>query len=228
MSITGKISTTVTSNGASPVAGSQSETGNVETRIDENYPASTVRSLLAISFTRASLQLLELVADQNLTVEVNGTDEVQTLTITGTPAGGSFTLTYSGQTTAAIPFNASNSAVQTALENLSNIAVGDVVCAGGPLPGTPVTITFKANLGLQNVAAITTTDSLTGGSSPASAISTTTAGVAADTTLALKAGMPLVWGVSAGYFAMPFAADITKFSITCTTASRLQGKVLTS
>lgn len=228
MSITCTIQTSVNTNGSRPVAGSQSETGSTVTEVDQNYSAGSVRVELAIAFAAADLQLVELLASQPLTIEVNGTNEVQSLAITGTPTGGTFTATYSGQTTASINHNATAAAVQTALENLSNIAVGDVACTGGPLPGTPVVITFKGNLGLQNVAAITTTDSLSGGTAPASAITTTTAGVAPTQTVELKAGMPLAWGVSAGYFASPLPSDVAKFSITCATAARLQGKVLTS
>lgn len=40
--------------------------------------------------------------------------------------GGTFTLTFEGQTTGAIAYNASAATVQTALEALSNIAPGDV------------------------------------------------------------------------------------------------------
>ena len=39
---------------------------------------------------------------------------------------GTFTLTYSGQTTSAIDYDASAATVQAALEALSNIAVSDV------------------------------------------------------------------------------------------------------
>lgn len=92
-------------------------------------------------------------------------DEVQTLSLPVTPTGGDFTLTYAGQTTAAIAWNAAASAVQSALEALSNIAVGDVICTGGALPGTPVVITFAANLGDQDIALITGDGTnLTGGS----------------------------------------------------------------
>ena len=41
--------------------------------------------------------------------------------------GGTFTLTYNGQTTAAIAYNATAAQVQSALEALNNIAPGDVV-----------------------------------------------------------------------------------------------------
>lgn len=111
--------------------------------------------------------------------EVAGVNEVQTITITGTPTGGTFTITYSGQTTSAIAYNATAATVQTALEALSNIGVNNVSCSGGAFPGTAVSVTFQNTLGKQNIAAMTTTDSLTGGSSPASAVTTATAGVAA-------------------------------------------------
>ena len=108
-----------------------------------------------------------------------GANEVQVLTFYGTPTGGTFTLTYDGQTTGAIAYNASAATVDTALEALSNIGAGDVTCTGGSLPGTPITITFGGALANTNVPLITATvSSLTGGSISA-AISTVTAGVAA-------------------------------------------------
>ncbi len=103
-----------------------------------------------------------------------GTSEVQTVTVTGAPTGGTFTLTYSGATTAAIAYNAAATAVQTALEALSNLVPGDVTCGGGPLPATPVTVTFN---GLGNVAQMTATGAFTGGTTPAVAVTTTTPGI---------------------------------------------------
>lgn len=106
-----------------------------------------------------------------------GTNEVQTITITGSPTGGTFTLTYGGKTTAAIAYNANAAAVQSALEALSSIGSGNVVCGGGALPDSGVTVTFKNTLGGQDVALITHTDSLTGGTSPAVSVAETTPGV---------------------------------------------------
>ena len=102
-----------------------------------------------------------------------GQSEVQRVTITGTPTGGTFTLTYSGQTTAAIARNAVASTVQTALENLSNLAPGDVVVTGGPGPSTPWTVSFGGTLRYTDVSQMTATSSLTGGTSPAVAVTTT-------------------------------------------------------
>jgi hypothetical protein len=103
-------------------------------------------------------------------------NEVQTVTITGAPTGGSFTLTYSGQTTGAIAFDATAAAVAAALEGLSNIGAGDVTTAGGPFPGTAVTVEFTGALAGVNVAQMTATSSLTGGTSPAVTVSTVTEG----------------------------------------------------
>ncbi|MFJ7990329.1 hypothetical protein [Streptomyces sp. NPDC096351] len=113
----------------------------------------------------------------DVAVPAAGTDEVQTVTITGGPTGGTYTLTFSGQTTSGIVYNAAASAVQSALEALSNIAPGDVVCAGGPHPGTPVTVTFGGQYDGTDVPAMTASAaSLTGGTSPAVNVTTTTPG----------------------------------------------------
>lgn len=101
--------------------------------------------------------------------------EVQTVTITGAPTGGTFTLTYSGQTTAGIAFNAAAAAVQAALEALSNLAPGDITVTGGPGPGTPYVVTFRAGMG--NVIQMTASAAgLTGGTAPAVTVVTTTPG----------------------------------------------------
>ena len=103
-------------------------------------------------------------------------NEKQTITITGTPTGGTFTLTYSGQTTAAIAYNASATDIQTALEALSNIASGDVACTGGALPGAAVVVEFTGDLANTDVDLMTATSSLTGGTTPAISITETLKG----------------------------------------------------
>ncbi len=103
--------------------------------------------------------------------------EAQTVTITGTPTGGTFTLTLAGQTTAAIAFNATAAAVQTALNALPNVNAGDVVVTGGPGPGTPYVVTFSGQYAGEDMPQMTASGaSLTGGSSPAVGVATTTPG----------------------------------------------------
>lgn len=104
-----------------------------------------------------------------------GTPETHTLSITGSPTGGTFTITFGAETTAAIPYNATAAQVQSALEALAGIAPGDVYVTGGPLPTTALTLVWGGTK-LGNVSQPTTTDSLTGGTTPATAFATTTAG----------------------------------------------------
>jgi hypothetical protein len=115
------------------------------------------------------------------------TNEVQTITITGSPAGGTFTLTFSGQTTAAIAYNAAAAAVQSALLLLSNLDTGDVTISGGPGPATPWQATFAGQYAATDVAVMTAAASFTGGTSPAIAVTTPTPGVGIDLA-ALPAG----------------------------------------
>jgi hypothetical protein len=104
-------------------------------------------------------------------------EEVQVLTVTGTPTGGTYTLTFNGQTTAAIPYNATAAQVRTALEALSTIGAGNVTTAGGPHPGSAVTVTFAGTLANTNVAQLTANSAgLTGGTTPTVTPTTTTAG----------------------------------------------------
>lgn len=80
--------------------------------------------------------------------------------------GGTFTLTYSGQTTAAIAYNAAPEDVQAALVALSNLAPGDVVVSGGVgnIAGdSPYYLTFGGTLEDTDVAEVTgSATSLTG------------------------------------------------------------------
>lgn len=118
----------------------------------------------------------------------NGANEVQTLTITGTPTGGTFTITFAGQTTAAIAYNASAATVKSALAALSNLDATDLTITGGALPGIALTITFGGIYANTNVPALTTTSSLTGGTSPTITIATSTAGSASDPLVFLGEG----------------------------------------
>lgn len=59
-----------------------------------------------------------------------GTADEQTVTISGGPTGGTFTLTFNGQTTAGIAYDAAASAVQTALQALSSIGSGNATVSG--------------------------------------------------------------------------------------------------
>jgi hypothetical protein len=116
-----------------------------------------------------------------------GTSEVQTVTITGGPTGGTFTTTYNGQTTAGVAFNATAAVYRTALEALSNIAPGDIAVTGAN--GGPYTVTF---LTPGNVPQMTASGAgLTGGTAPAANVATGTPGVA-------RATLPGLWMYATG------------------------------
>lgn len=101
--------------------------------------------------------------------------EVQTVTITGGPTGGTFTLTLNGETTAAIAYNAAAAAVESALEALPSLSAADVAVTGSA--GGPYTVTFGGDYAGENVAAMTASGaSLTGGTSPAVNVATATPG----------------------------------------------------
>ena len=105
------------------------------------------------------------------------TNEQVSLIKDGTVTGGTFTLSFGAQTTAAIAYNATAAAVQAALELLSTIGSGNVYCTGGPCPSTAVVIEFRYDLAQTDVGAITVGNgSITGGGTMTVTVST--AGVA--------------------------------------------------
>jgi hypothetical protein len=106
---------------------------------------------------------------------IGGANEVQTITITGAPTGGSYTLTFDGETTAAIAWNATAADVKDALDDLPGINFSDITTAGGPHPATAITVAFGGQYEMTNVPQMTATGSLTGGTTPAVAVTTTTA-----------------------------------------------------
>lgn len=101
-----------------------------------------------------------------------GTNEVQTVTLANA-TGGTFTLTYNGETTAPIAYNAANTAVKSALEALPNIADGSLTVTGSA--GGPYTVTFGSGV---NEPQMTASNANLTGSSPTVTVATTTAGAA--------------------------------------------------
>jgi hypothetical protein len=113
-----------------------------------------------------------------------GTNEVQTVSLTGVPTGGTFTLSFGGQTTAPIAFDAIAATVQAALQALSTIGAGNATVTGTG----PWIVTFAGALAKTNVALMTANGALlTGGTSPTAVVVETTAGVPAATAVAVVA-----------------------------------------
>lgn len=108
--------------------------------------------------------------------EIVGNDEVQTVTIGGSPTGGTFTVTFGGQTTTGVAYNATAATLQTALQALSSIGANNVTVTGSA--GGPYTLTFVNALGKQDVAQVTASAAGLTGGSPTITPATTTAGSA--------------------------------------------------
>lgn len=110
-------------------------------------------------------------------VNAVGTNEVQTVTISGVPTGGDFTLSYDGDTSSAIAFDATAAVVKTALAALTGLSDDSITVTGGPGPGTPYVVTFVGPLGGQGVETLVADGSgLTGGTDPDVAVVVTTPG----------------------------------------------------
>ncbi len=116
-------------------------------------------------------------------IGVAGTDGVQTITTTGTPTGGTLTLTYNGFTTTPIAYNATAAAVQAALNALPGGSL--ITATGGPLP-TGVVVTFPK---LINQSLLVGAGQFTGGASPAVVVTNTTPGT--QTTNPASATIPI-------------------------------------
>ncbi|HEY5315020.1 MAG TPA: hypothetical protein VIK18_20985, partial [Pirellulales bacterium] len=127
---------------------------------------------VAVTVNSTGLWDLSAIATANLT------SESQTITISGSPTGGTFTLTYNGQTTGSIAYNApANSGtgnVQAALAALTNIGSGNISVSGNA--GGPYTVEFQGTLAGTNTSQMTAAASLTGGSAPMVGVVTAQAG----------------------------------------------------
>lgn len=90
-------------------------------------------------------------------------DEVQSIETDAT--GGTFTITFDGETTDPVAFDAAAADVQTALEGLANIDPGDVEVTGTGSGTDPWLLTFMGDHAGSDVSEVTTDDSgLSGGS----------------------------------------------------------------
>jgi hypothetical protein len=111
---------------------------------------------------------------ESLGIESLRSNELETITVNAT--GGTFTISYGGETTAPINYNATAKEVEEALEKLPVLKPGDITVTGGPggeNGGTPYTLTFGGELKEKAITPVTTSRSgLTGGAKLASVIVT--------------------------------------------------------
>ena len=123
-------------------------------------------------------------------------DQIETITVNGSPTGGTFTLTHGGQTTAAITYDGTASGtaanIQTALTALSTVGTSDITGLSNALvdgiSATEFTVEWRQALGGTVFPVMTHADSLTGGTSPSLSISITQASVPTVTATATAVG----------------------------------------
>lgn len=92
-----------------------------------------------------------------------GTNEVQSVDVDGT--GGTFTLATAGDETDPIVYNVTAAALETALEELSDIGSGNVSVSGGPAPTSDLVIEFVGALAETDVDELVADDALVGSGS---------------------------------------------------------------
>jgi len=137
----------------------------------EPYFSGPTSATMSVMLQPNSTYTAGLILGQVTSAAVNAQ---QTLTQAAT--GGTMTLSYGGQTTGTLNWNATAAQVQAALSALTNVGSGQVTCTGGPLNSTPVVVNFTGQLAGMPVTAITVNaGNLTGGTL---SIAQTTAGVA--------------------------------------------------
>ena len=152
-------------------------------KVIERYSRELARqSVIGIDATLKN-RLVKVVSDKLDTALLVGhgaaTSEVQTVTVNGSPTGGTFTLSFRGATTAGLAYNAAASAVQTALQGLATIGASNATVTGSN--GGPYTVTFAAALANTAVDEIVADgSSLTGGTDPSVTVVTTTEGEASN------------------------------------------------
>ena len=103
------------------------------------------------------------------------TDEQQTVRV-NSATGGTFTLTFKGQTTTALPFDATAAQVDAALEALSTVGADNVQTSGGPANTGNVNVFFRRALQQSNQDALTASGAALTGTSPAVALATSVEG----------------------------------------------------
>lgn len=127
----------------------------------------------------------------DVTATTAAVNEVQEVVVDAT--GGTFTLTFDGQVTSALAFDAPTATVQTALRALSTIGGTAVDVTGS---ASNYTVTFVSTLAAQNVATMISDPALLTGGAQTATVSTSTPGSAASSLVLTVKGADTTSGQS--------------------------------
>jgi hypothetical protein len=126
------------------------------TNVDDASFIRGAARILVAPMAQAFPEKIEDVIDLGEFTTEAGVNEKQTVQVKAKK--GKFKLTFAGQQTAAIKYNATEEEVKAALEALSNIGVGDVAVTGGPGDETgsaPYVVEFKGQYAAEDVETMT-------------------------------------------------------------------------
>lgn len=163
-------------------------------------PTTNAGDNATFNVTNIAHQAFDPTASFTIQTEV---DDVQTVSITGAPTGGTFTLTFGGNTTVGIAPNASAATVQADLVALASIGTGNVTVTGSA--GGPWLVDFTGTLGYAAQTQMTTNFSgLTGGTSPQSHVAHTQVGFTWTTQ---ASGFVINYAIGQVVFATPYVGN---------------------
>ncbi|MBW7990850.1 MAG: hypothetical protein FVQ84_12655 [Planctomycetes bacterium] len=154
-------------------------------------------------FATSDFTLTQSAQDSKLKVDgyptVTAVSEEQTLNLTsGNTNNGTYTLTYNGETTSAIAFDANKDVIQAAINALSHVNSGDITVTETGVAGIDdgdVIFTFKDTLG--DVPMILADDSaLSGPSTPILGVTETTKGIDAYISRSSNTVDDVIYGVA--------------------------------
>jgi hypothetical protein len=135
-------------------------------------PARLIIAPIGVAFPSQLSQMINIA-----TTSTGYNPAVQSLTMAGTPTGGTFTLAFEANYTAPIAYNATAAAIQAALNAIGTIAdAGGVTCTGGPVSTTAVVITFGANGSQPLLLPTLSGNALVGATAPTAVVSSTQLG----------------------------------------------------
>jgi len=145
-----------------------------------------------------------------------GNDEVQEVSIDSDANGGTFTLTFDGEETDPIDFDASAAAVRQTLGNLSSVGDEENVEVTGSTPTW--TVTFVNDLGLDNQPQMTIDESLLATPEPIAVAEDRTGGVPVNEVQTIS----LPFNVDGGTFTLTFDGETTAPLVFDATAAQVQ------
>lgn len=149
-------------------------------RLRARYEILAPRPILPDDFAVMATDIEQVDRAMAIDLYVPGVNEKESITIDATAGAWTYEPMAAGQVASGLAWNISASALQTALEGLSNIAPGDVVVTGGPGATAPLVVEYRGQYAGQNLTAGVTTDTLSGGAGTAT-VATVTEGVAPQT-----------------------------------------------